>query len=129
MSGYVALGKYSNEFEDALHYMCLAGWASHSDGNVEGPDGFFWLISNNWEEVKPKNGEFNSLMAEWFEQNPTVEDTDEFREGLCGHFIIREDNNGLVFLSKYESRLEAMADFKSLQFTFSEWEREDEDED
>lgn len=127
MSGYVALGKYSNEFEDALHYLCTNDWASHSDGNVEGPDGFFWLISNNWEEVKPENGEFNSVMEEWFERNSEFEDSEEFREGLVGHFIIREDNNGLVFLTKYESRSEAYQDYTSLQFTYSEWAREDED--
>jgi hypothetical protein len=128
MSGYIALGKYSNEFEDALHYMCLSDWASHSDGNVEGPDGFFWLISNSWEEVQPENGEFNSLMEEWFKQNPSFEDSEEFREGLVGHFIIREDNNGLVWLESFESRLEAYASFKSLQFTYSEWDTQDDED-
>ena len=126
MSGYVALGKYSNEFEDALHYLCTSGWSNGEFGNVEAPTGFVWQISNNWEEVKPLNGEFNSLMEEWFEQNPTVEDTDEFRRGLVGDFIVREDNNGLVFLTKYET-LEAMAaDYVHLYNEFSLWDSQDE---
>src|SRR5213595_1255559 len=118
MSGYVALGKYSNEFEDALHYLCTSEWSNESFGNVEAPTGYVWRISNTWEEVKPENGEFNSLMAEWFEQNPSFEDSEEFRRGLVGHFLVWEDNNGLVFLASFSTEKELLAEFQRMENEF-----------
>jgi hypothetical protein len=126
MAGYVALGKYDNEWEDVLHYLCQNGWANESTGNVEAPSGYVWRISNDWESVKPENGEFNSLMEEWFEQND-VEDSEEFRRALVGHFIVREDNNGLVFLQSFKTEQEMLDAYAKYELDFSEWGTEDED--
>jgi len=123
---YVALGKYSNEFEDALHYLCVADWSNESFGHVEAPTGYVWRISNNWEEVKPENGEFNSVMEDWFEQND-VEDSEEFRRGLVGHFIIREDSQGFIHLLSFPTEKEMLEEFDRLEVAYSDWDDQGEE--
>lgn len=124
MTGYKALGKYDNEWEDVLHYLCTSGWANESTGNVEAPSGYVWRISLEWEDVKPENGEFNSLMEEWFKQND-VEDSTDFRRALCGDFIVREDNNGLVFLQSFKTEKEMLEAYNRYELEYSEWDTEE----
>ena len=126
--GYVALGKYSNAQEDALHFMCTSGWGNGEFGNVEAPTGYVWKISNDWEEVKPENGEFNSLMEEWFELNGTFKDSPEFRRSLVGHFIVNEDSNGIVFLMTAETAKTRDEIFENLEAKFNEWDSQDDED-
>lgn len=125
MTGYKSLGKYDNEWDDVLHYLCQNGWANESTGNVEAPSGYVWRISNDVNDVSESNTEFNSLMEEWFQQNDMV-DSKDFRRALVGHFIVREDNNGLVFLQSFKTEKEMLEAYDAYELAFSEWDSEDE---
>lgn len=128
MSGYIALGKYSNEFEDALHYLCNSGWATGEFGGVEAPTGLVWKISNTWDDVKPENGEFNSLMEEWFAQNSEFADSEEFRRNLVGDFIIREDNNGSISMQSFPTQEDMLDTYRGLRDDFEQWDSEEDEE-
>jgi hypothetical protein len=118
--GYVSLGKYDNARDDALHYLCLAGWSNGEFGTMEF-GAYNWRISNDWEDVKPENGEFNSLIEEWFELNPEVEDDSIFRRDLVGHFHVIEASNGMVSVIAYDSKEERDENFLKLEAAFNEW--------
>lgn len=120
--GYNPLGKYSSARDDLLHYMCTNGWANDSDGNVEAPTGYFWEISNTAEDVSVNNGEFNSLIKEWLEDNPEVTDSGILRAELVGNFIVTENDQGFISVYRCSDELELNVRMLSLAQDFFEWE-------
>lgn len=125
--GYHPLGKYSSARDDILHYLCTSDWAEESSGNTESPSGYFWRISNKWVDVSLDNGEFNSVLAEWFEQNLGVVDSWDLRNELVGHFIVQGVDSGMVYVYKHDSNAEMLEAYAALDEQYGEWEDQDDE--
>lgn len=125
--GYRSLGKFSTARDDILHYLCNNGWANDSFGDVESPVGYVYKISNNWDEVKPENGEFSSIMGDWFESNPEAVDSPELRKELVGHFIVREDDRGFVGVQRLVFAANRDEEYKRLEKIYEIWADQSED--
>lgn len=119
------LGKYSNDRDNILHFLCLVDWATESFGNVEAPTGYVWRISNTPNDVSLANTEFNTVIEEQVKLYSIV-DNEEFRSSLVGHFLITEDSNGLVFVGKYDTEYGLLEDYATLEQEFSEWDEQGE---
>lgn len=125
--GYHPLGKYSSARDDILHYLCTSDWAEESSGNTESPSGYFWRISNTAEDVSMLNGEFNSIIEEWFEQNQEVTGSPELRAELVGDFIVQGVDSGMVYVYKYDSKAEMLEAYAALDEQYGEWEDQDDE--
>jgi len=127
------LGKFSNDRDSALHYLCTSEWSNESFGDVESPTGYVWRISNTWEEVKPTNTEFNSVITEWLRAEVRENWfqlealTEELRKSLVGHFLLQEDSNGLVHVREYATEKELLKDFQALETEHFNWDSQEED--
>lgn len=126
--GYSPLSKYSSARDSILHYLCTVEWSNASFGDVAAPTGYVWRISNNWEEVKPINMEFTSVLEDWFTDNSEVTDSPELRKELVGHFLVIEDSNGFVHVLEFPSERDLKRDFAIREAQFEDWSK-DEDED
>lgn len=118
------LGKYSTDRDNILHFMATCDWANESFGDVDAPTGYVWRMSNTFQDVSPKNGEFNSLVETSVALYDIV-DNDEFRESLVGHFLIWEDSNGFVSVLQFATELDLLDVYKDLETEFSEWDSQD----
>jgi hypothetical protein len=125
--GFVALGKYSSARDSILHFMCISDWANDSNGNSEAPTGYFWKISNTTSEVNKQNTETNSLLDEWFQQNPEVRDSVALRQELVGNFIVNEDSNGFIYVMTVETQKTLNEIYENLETKFYEWDDQGED--
>lgn len=124
--GYHSMGKYSSARDDILHYLCTSDWANASNGSTESPVGYFWEISNTPEDVSANNGEFNSVMEEWFNQNPEVTDSGFLRAELVGHFIVQQMDSGFVYVFSYGTEKEMMdAAYEEMENEYAEWDQSD----
>lgn len=122
--GYHSMGKYSSARDDLLHYLCITDWAEESTGNTESPSGYVWRISNEAADVQQANGEFNSVVADWF-ANTAVIDSPELRAELVGHFIVQTVDSGFVYVYKYDSAEEQRAAYDELENQYAEWDDEE----
>jgi hypothetical protein len=125
--GYHPLGKYSSARDDMLHWLCMNDWANESTGNSEAPTGYFWRISNAPGDVNLHNGEFNSVIEDWFKDNPEVTDSSELRFELVGHFIVTVVDSGMVYVAKYDGEKELLEGYQILEDEFCKWDEQDED--
>lgn len=123
--GYHPLGKYSSARDDILHYLCTSDWAEESSGNSEAPSGYFWRISNTPDDVSVNNGEFNSIIEEWFEQNKEVTDSGFLRAELVGDFIVQGVDSGMVYVYRHDNKTEMLEVYSALEEVFAEWDSED----
>ena len=114
------LGKYSTDRDSALHYLCTAEWSMGSFGDVDSPTGYVWRIQNTWEDVKPVNTEFTSLIEEWLESED-VADSEEFRRSLVGNYLLQEDSNGFVHVREFASMAELNDAYRSLASEYDAW--------
>lgn len=126
--GYHSLGKYSSARDDILHFMCTSDWAEDSFGNVEAPTGYVWKISNAPGDVNLHNTEVNSLLEEWFVQNPEVKDSSDLRFELVGHFLVQATEQGFINVIAYDDKQERDNQFLELSNHYDRWDT-DEDED
>lgn len=124
--GYHSMGKYSSARDDLLHFLCTSDWAEESSGNSEAPTGYFWRISNDVNDVSQNNGEFNSVIGDWFAYNQEVTDSPELRAELVGHFVVTQLDSGMVFVAKYDTEDALKRDFEVLEATFYEWDEQGE---
>lgn len=115
------LGKFSNDRNSALHYLCSAEWSNGSFGDCTGYGRYVWRISNSWEEVQPSNTEITSLLEEWLEANPEVQDSSEFRRELVGHFLVTELDNGQVIVLKCADEGQLKHQFAYMQAQYEAW--------
>ena len=118
------LGKYSTDRDNILHFMATCDWANESFGDVDAPTGYVWRMSNTFQDVSPKNGEFNSLVETSVALYDIV-DNDEFRESLVGHFLIWEDSNGFVGVLQFATEQELLSVFHDLETEFNAWDEQD----
>jgi hypothetical protein len=126
--GFISLGKFSSARDSILEYLCNNGWANDSFGDVEASTGYVYRISNTTSEVNKQNGEFNSVMGDWFEANPEVRDSVALRQELVGHFLVTEDSQGFVRVTQFDTEQELERVYRVEEDAFSKW-NEDEDED
>lgn len=119
--GYMPLGKYSSARDDILHYLCTSDWAEESFGNVGDYGSYVWRISNDVNDVAVTNGEFNSIIEEWFEMNGEVKDSPELRAELVGHFIVTTVDSGFVYVSAYDTREAMAAAYLEAEQAYAEW--------
>lgn len=95
--------KYDSFVHSALHYLCNAGWGNESDGDANYYGSHFTRITLNWEDVKPANTEFLSLIEEWpdFADAVHPEHPDQFFRQMVGHWLVAEDSNGFVHVRQF----------------------------
>jgi hypothetical protein len=120
------LGKYSTDRDNILHFLCVSEWANASFGNVEAPTGYVWRISNNWEEVKPNAIDFTSVIEDQLALY-SIEDTEEFRRSLIGHYLVIEDSNGFVSVLEFEEVANLDRIYSELQDEFYAWDAQDDE--
>ncbi|UDL16713.1 hypothetical protein SEA_ATUIN_320 [Arthrobacter phage Atuin] len=120
------LGKYSTDRDNILHFLCTSDWSTGSFGDVEAPTGYVWRISNDPADVQIANTEVTSLIEDQLKAYD-VEDTDEFRASLVGHFLIQEDSNGLVHVNQFESMADRDKLYSDLSAEYDRWDSQDED--
>jgi hypothetical protein len=126
-NGFIALGKYSSARDSILHYLCLAGWANESFGNVESPTGYVWRITNDPADVSQDNTEFQSVLDTWLTDSPEVTDSPALRDELVGNFLVTEDSNGFIGVTRYLSEHLLIQAFDSLASIYSEWDSQDDE--
>lgn len=125
--GFISLGKFSSARDSILSYLTSVGWANDSDGSVEAPTGWFAKISNDPADVHVPNTEITSVLADWFEQNPEVVDSPELRKELEGHFLVRENEQGFVYVEEFKWAANRDAAYNRLEREYSEWLEPEED--
>jgi hypothetical protein len=121
------LGKYDSDRDNILHFMCEAGWANESFGDVESPTGYVWRITNRPADVHIPNTEVTSLIQDQLEAYG-IQDSPEFRDSLVGSFLVWEDSNGLVGVHQYtgqDAESQLVTEFEAIQELFYEWDSQD----
>lgn len=126
--GYHPLGKYSSARDDILHFLCTSDWAEESSGNTEAPSGYFWRISNAPGDVNLHNTEFNSVIEEWFKDNPEVTDSSDLRFELVGDFIVQGVDSGMVYVYKYDDKAEQREAYEALEQQYAAWDTDEDDQ-
>jgi hypothetical protein len=125
--GFLPLGKFSRARDSILHFMCISEWDNgDSFGDMEW-GAYHWKVSNELADVQKENSEFSSLLEEWLEFNPEVQDSAELRAELVGHFIVTEAVSGFVGAVLYEDAQERDNAFLEASNHYDAWNAEDEE--
>lgn len=124
------VGKFDSFRDSALHYLCVSDWAEESFGNVSDYGVYIWRISNTLQEVSPDNGEFNSIIEDWapMEGYETLQSDPAFRESLAGHFLVSENDQGMVSVRQFATEAAMLARFNDMQTHYENWDADAEDE-
>jgi hypothetical protein len=114
------LGKFDSYRDSALHFLCSGEWSNESFGDVNGYGVYIWRISNNLQEVNTGNIEINSVLEDWEAANPEMLGVlecslQEFRTSLAGHFMVSENEQGLVTVRQYTLESELVRHFNNMQ--------------
>lgn len=118
------LGKYDSFRDSALHFLCLADWSNESFGDVSDFGVYIWRISNTPEDVQATNTELTSVLEDWDYYEEANGASQEFRDELVGHFIVSENDQGLVTVRKY-SEVGMLDMFHKYETHYNEWNNED----
>lgn len=123
-------GKFDSYRDSALHYLCSSEWGNASFGDVSTYGVYIWRISNKLEEVHTLNTEINSVLEEWEETNPELLGTlecslEEFRKSLIGHFLVSENEQGLVTVRQFPTEAALISQFKAMRAHFIEFQEQD----
>lgn len=121
------LGKYSSDRDNILHFLCSSDWANESFGDVEAPTGYVYRITNQTADVQLSNTEITSVIEDQL-QAYDIEDTEDFRKSLVGHFLVAEDSNGLVSVSEYQTEELLQQAYSSLEDIYGQWADQDNEE-
>jgi hypothetical protein len=111
------LGKYDSFRDEALHALCLADWANESNGDCSDYGVYFWRISNAPQDVATNNPEFNSLV----EALELEHDTPELRQSLIGHYLVSENDQGLVTVRQFSIESELVRRFTEFSNHYEEF--------
>jgi len=117
------LGKFDSYRDSALHFLCSQEWGNESFGDVSTYGVYIWRISNTWEDVKPANKEFESVIEDWEEWAGLAEAHTSYglRQSLVGHFMVSENEQGLVTVKQYALESELIRHFNQMQEHFNTW--------
>jgi hypothetical protein len=121
------LGKYDSYRDSVLHYLCTSDWANESDGNSSDYGVYFWRISNTWEDVKPENEEFNSLMEDIAAEG--IELTEDLRRQMVGHFLVSESDTGAVNVRQFETEGKLLGRYQDFAEHYASWAEQGDEED
>lgn len=121
-------GKFNSMRDSALYFLCMENWSTSEFGDTEHYGGYVWKIRNSWDDVKPENTEFNSLITEWVHAQDEFSDTEDFYRTLVGNFLIIEGSTGAVTVIEY-SQEELDRVYDELLGKFLEWQETHEDTD
>lgn len=113
--------KYDSFEHSALHFLCNAGWGNESDGNAPEYGSYFTRISLGWQDVKPTNTEFTSLLEQWPDVDGIPVPLDEFRIRLTGHWLVAEDSNGFVHVRRFGTEAALIERFEDFAQHYSAW--------
>lgn len=105
--------KFNSARDELLYAMTLDGWANESDGNVEAPTGFFARISNDPQDVPSIRDAFPN------ETKGMANST------MVGHFLMKENSQGFVYVTTYPDSVSLIRDFRALEAEFSEWDSQE----
>lgn len=112
------IGKYSSARDSVLHFMCLQDWANESFGDVATFGCYVWRISNTAQDVSADNGEIVSLLEQ---DSYGVQLTPELSAALTGHFLVREDSNGLVSVGRFATESALLRHYAALESTYNDF--------
>lgn len=98
--------------EAVLQAMVTGGWANESDGSVEAPTGHFARVTNEARDMDGVHDAFKDVIV-------TYGLGDESK--LIGHFLVREDSNGMVSITAYDNPIALTRDFQQLQDDYAAW--------
>lgn len=98
--------------EAVLQAMVSGGWATDSDGDVDSPQGAFARVTNEEAELAEVVAAFQDTINTY-----EMEDTRE----LIGHFLVVEDSQGFVHVTRYDNPIALTRDFQQLQDAYAEW--------
>lgn len=113
--------KYDSFRDSALHFLCLSGWGNESAGDTDGYGVYFTRITLGWDDIRPSNGEFNSLIEQWPDYVDSNEAGIPFRTQLIGHYIVSEDSNGFVHVRELGSEAAVKARFDAFAEHYANW--------
>jgi len=125
----VFIGKYAGLRDSLLHWLCNAGWGNESDGNSPEYGSYFTRISLTWDDVRPSNTEFSSLLEEWArEEEHDLSWDGTIRLNIVGHWIVSEDSNGFVHVLDFPTEPAAKARFRQFAEHYASWSAESGDD-
>lgn len=113
--------KYDSYRDSALHFLCNAGWGNESTGNTDGYGVYLTRIGNTWEDVKPSNTEFLSVIEDWPDYEDATALYPQFFTQLIGHFIVSEDSQGFVHVRHYVDEAEVKRRYDQFAEHYNEW--------
>lgn len=104
--------KFASARDELLHIMCSSGWADMSEGDVESPAGYFYLISNSVPELA-------ELVAAFQED---ITSLGVSPDDVVGHFVVVEGSSGFVGVGSFDSEADAQREFDRLGEVYTVWE-------
>lgn len=114
------LGKFDSLRDSALHYLCSVEWGNESFGDVSTYGVYIWRISISSEELEEVASALEAL-EESEELLRGIEDLEAFHKSLVGHFMVSENEQGLVTVKEYTLESELIRHFNSMQEHFNEF--------
>jgi hypothetical protein len=119
------LGKFDSFRDSALHFLCTQDWGNDSFGDVTDYGVYIWRISLDAMEVSQTNTEFNSVI-ELLVESEGFPFTQELRDSLVGHFMVSENEQGLVTVKQYTLESELIRHFEQMRDHYDEFMTEQE---
>lgn len=117
-------GKYEGDNEardEALHRLCQDVWANQSDGDVQAPTGFFYVVTNTVRDLP----ELQDVLGNTW-SDALLDDTGT--NTLIGAFLVTEDTQGFVHVTRYPDQYpdrtgedRALVAFQAKQRAYTEW--------
>lgn len=102
--GPYPLGKYSTLRDEFLHGMCADDWADESDGSVDSPTGYFYLVCVSQAEMPEIVNAFGTAP-----------------HGSAGNFVVRETDQGFIYVDEYPSPSAAAVAYADLEQAYGEY--------
>ena len=119
-------GKYEGDNvarDEALHRLCGELWGNFSTGSARSPVGNVWLLIVDEDEL----GEVRAALDTIWQDHPYGDEGRACAE-IVGAFVVREDSQGFVHVTKYPSQPphrtgedRALVAFQALHRRFVAW--------
>lgn len=116
----IKVNELASQHDDTFKEICIEEWGNQSDGNVEAPTGYFWLVEvadgsvdNQWQSF------MESVQSELEKYDATFVNPDP------GWYVVVQDNNGIWFVHECASELDARRLFSNLAESYNEWAGDD----
>lgn len=107
------MSKFDSGRDEVLYALASANWGEES-GNVEAPTGWFASVSISSDDV-------NGLDDVALEALQLVSTLSVAPEDLVGHFFIRENDQGFVWIHKFDSEAELSSTFQAYEKDYANW--------